>query len=165
MCHRRHLSHHGRYGAGPMAWGGHGFGHHRHHHHGHRRRGRFLAPVLAASVIASRMPSATAPPPQASMYPDIPPSPPAQPSYRNVTNSDDPPPYAESVRDVRKGFYLPGSAGKVSVSYYPVPLDTVGKESAYVMVPPPPPPANKHLSNISHACTVNLSPRLLTFCV
>jgi hypothetical protein len=73
---------------------------------------------------------------------EIPPTPPtpAEPSYEEVGIMDEPPPYPGSLKGLDKEF--PDELRKMSESHYqdPIPLETVGKDPAYITVSPLPNP-------------------------
>ena len=132
MSHRRRYG--GMYGGqmfGP-GWDRPGFGPHhrrRHHHHGcHRRYYQqvYIDPTPVVPIVAPTRTIANPPPT---------PPPRPEPTYAEIVPiSDDPPPYPGSIKEPLN---LPKPLRKLSQSHYedPIPLETLGKESAYVLVP------------------------------
>lgn len=138
MCHRRRYGY-GGYG-GPMGYGwvgpGHAFGPRRCRGSHRHFQQQYCHPVYAVAtpVATTRIVAPTNPPPRIR---EIPPTP-AEPAYEEVGIVDDPPPYPGSVKGLDKEF--PEELREMSESHYqdPTPLNTVGKDPAYVTVSPPP---------------------------
>jgi hypothetical protein len=98
---------------------------------------QYFDPVYAVAtpVAPTRVVAPTRPGP---MMREIPPTP-AEPAYEEVGIVDEPPPYPGSVKGLVEEF--PDELRDMSHGHYqdPIPLNTVGKDPAYITVSPYPP--------------------------